>query len=212
MTGRLNYPQWIPWGAACVVLGLLTILTPLALGWGAPENVDWGRLSEISQTYAAVSIPLSGAALLGVAWSLVLQARQLRIDNEDRSRSAHRELLLRSVEDEDLLVCWEPPLYPMTREQYRRVAFINAIYNGWRIEYFSGLISDDVLQSAALRTMRGEVGRTHWKTTRPIWAAEAASMGRKYRNFVSVMDLALELAEAEGPPLTPGDYFLPDGG
>ncbi|MEU5394635.1 DUF6082 family protein [Streptomyces tibetensis] len=173
--------------------------------------MEWDRLSEISQTYAAVSIPLSGAALLGVVWSLTLQTRQARVDNEDRSRAAIRELLMRSIEDDNLLVCWAPPASPMTREQYRQATFINAVYNGWRAEYLNGMITDEVLLSTALRTMKGEIGRSHWNATKSLRQAEAMSFGsKKQQKFVQIMDQALKQAEAEGPPVSPEDYFLPD--
>ncbi|MFF3888818.1 DUF6082 family protein [Streptomyces sp. NPDC001914] len=202
--------QWAPWVAACTGITILTFAIPFILTLAAPNEMKWGLLSDISQTYGAVSIPLSGAALLGIAWSLILQARQLRIENADRSRSSLRELLLQSVEDPALLVCWEPPMYPMTREEYRRTAFLSAIYNGWRAEHANGMISDDILRYAAVRTMRGEAGRNHWKNTRAVWHTEASSSDRKFRRFVTIMDEALNIAEAEGPPVGLGDYFLPD--
>ncbi|MEV5907537.1 DUF6082 family protein [Streptomyces chartreusis] len=211
MTSQRRSPQWIPWVTACSALALLTVLTPFTLAWSAPKDMEWERLSLISQTYAAVSIPLTGAALLGVVWSLALQTRQSRNDNEDRSRASMRELLLRSVEDDNLLVCWAPPASPMTREQYRQAAFINAIYNGWRTEYANGMIPDAVLYSTALRTMKGEIGRNHWKATRLLRQEEArGSASRRHLKFVQIMDQALEQAEAEGPPVSPKDYFLPD--
>ncbi|MFD8568249.1 DUF6082 family protein [Streptomyces sp. NPDC059639] len=199
----------IPWLTTITALLAITLLTPFIMKQWAPSGMKWGELSDISQTYAAVSIPMSAAALIGVTWSLVLQARQMRAENEERWLSTLREMLMASVNDPSLLPCWEPPAEPTTQEAYRRAVFINVIFNGWRGEYMNGLIGDDILRAVASRTMGGEVARGHWGATRHIWHEEAKTMGKKYARFVTVMDEAWEVAKAQGPALSPNDYFLP---
>ncbi|MFZ4185655.1 hypothetical protein ACOZCG_31870, partial [Streptomyces pseudogriseolus] len=53
---------------ALLGLGLLGLIvsTPFVLTALAPANTDWGKLSDISQTYGAVSVVLSAIALAGV--------------------------------------------------------------------------------------------------------------------------------------------------
>ncbi|MFK4104308.1 DUF6082 family protein [Streptomyces sp. NPDC019531] len=202
----------LPWWALCSVCGLvlLAVLTPFLLTWLAPQSLDWTRLSAISQTYAAVSIPLSGAALIGVVWSLLLQARAVRADTTDRFRQSLRELLLVAVEDDSLLACWDPPLTPITREEFRLQFYNNAIINGWRAEYQNGTIPDPVMRDALYRMMRGQIGRRNYASTRELWWREMQSMDARSRRFLTLMEEAFQAAVAEGPALAPGDYFLPD--
>ncbi|WP_431313324.1 DUF6082 family protein [Streptomyces antnestii] len=65
-------------------LGLLGLIasTPFVLAALAPGHIDWGKLSDISQAYGAVSVVFSAIALAGVALSLLYQVRQTRTSNE----------------------------------------------------------------------------------------------------------------------------------
>ncbi|MFI9771678.1 hypothetical protein ACIHJG_33090 [Streptomyces sp. NPDC052415] len=65
MRVRQRIIRALPWASGALALIGLGAATPLLLNWAAPESADWDRLSSISQTYSALSIPLSGAALLG---------------------------------------------------------------------------------------------------------------------------------------------------
>ncbi|MER6281592.1 hypothetical protein [Streptomyces sp900105245] len=52
---------------------VLILGTPFLLDVLAPDDLDWGRLSDVSETYGgALSVLLSSAALAGVAaWRIV---------------------------------------------------------------------------------------------------------------------------------------------
>ncbi|MEV6759666.1 DUF6082 family protein [Streptomyces sp. NPDC051105] len=80
-----------------VGLGVLATLNSLA-----PRHLAWERLSAVSQTYGAVSVFISAAALAGVAPSLAYEARQTRTQNEESHRSAHRELVILTFSDPSL--------------------------------------------------------------------------------------------------------------
>ncbi len=200
----------LPWASGALTLIGLGAATPVLLSWAAPESTDWGRLSDISQTYSALSIPLSGAALLGVVWSLVFQARALQADSTDRYRGALRELLLRTVEDPSLLICWDPPMAPMTQEQYRLQYFNNAIILSWRAEYLNGMLPDAIVRDQLYRMMRGQVGQRNYCATRGVWLSEVDHLNGKSKRFVQLMEAAYQAAVAAGPVLTPENYFLPD--
>ncbi|MEU4496055.1 DUF6082 family protein [Streptomyces sp. NPDC023998] len=174
--------------------------------------MNWAKLSDISQTYAAISIPLSGAALLGVAVSTSFQARQLRIENQERYRSAHRELLTMSLSDDQLIVCWEPPSAPISRERYRQHLFINMVISSWNAECVTGRMRAAHIRFTATRVMRGELFREFWDLYGTAWAAEAETVGAGSVQFVDIMNEALHIAGSLGPPVSPGDYFSPNGG
>ncbi|MEU7584413.1 DUF6082 family protein [Streptomyces sp. NPDC041068] len=200
----------LPWACSAVALIGLGAAMPFLLNWAAPESTDWDRLSSISQTYAALSIPLSGAALLGVVWSLIFQARALEKDSNDRYRGALRELLLHTAEDPSLLVCWDPPMSPMTQEQYRLQIFNNAIILSWRAEYLNGMIPDAMMRDQLYRMLRGQVGQKNYASTRALWLSQGARFSGKAKRFVQLLEEAFQAAAAAGPALTLEDYFLPD--
>lgn len=207
--GESRLLRWLPWVAASGVLLALTILTPFILVWWSPSGLKWDRLSEISQTYSAVSILLSGAALLGVVWSLMMQARQMRIANDNELRAAHRELMMQALHDPVLQECWEPPAIRTTRERARQMLYVNLIFSGWRVDYLNGASTDAGVLRAAEILMRGEIARDFWRTRRAGWHVTANAMSRKDRRFVALLDEAVKKADQAGPPMPVEDYYLP---
>ncbi|MCX4615914.1 MULTISPECIES: DUF6082 family protein [Streptomyces] len=203
--------RWLGWVIAGCLTALLFSLTPLLLTWLAPAGMDWSKLSAISQTYAAASIPMSAAALLGVVASLAYQGRQLKTENEEANRSAHRELILLSLNDEQLAECWEPPHAPITRKRYRQYTYINVILRSWHSEFLLKRLSVAHLQLISDRVMQGEIFREYWAAYRVGWREEARATGAASMRFVDKIDDAFQRAELDGPPVSFNDYFMPDG-
>lgn len=88
----------------------LVLASPLALTVfedGAADR-DWRRLSEIGQTYGAVSALLSTLALGGVLVSLLLQRQAARLEREQAQRALHVELMRMAIENPDLQACFGP--------------------------------------------------------------------------------------------------------
>jgi hypothetical protein len=186
-------------------------LTPLMLESLAPSGVDWAKLSEISQTYSAISIPLSGVALIGVVFSLSYQSRQLNAASEEAARSAHRELVLRTFDDPHFLVCWEPPVSPMSELRLKQYGFVNLIISQWRADFLSGRLNGVTLRIVALRVFRGEVPREFWSICGLGWRETMSTQGRKYSKFAEIVDSAYVAALAEGPPVPASRYVMLDG-
>ncbi|MFF0213294.1 DUF6082 family protein [Streptomyces vinaceus] len=93
---------------ATVVTLALTLVTlvgagPHLLSWIAPNSLNWQELSLISQTYSAISVVISAAALLGLVVSISVQARQARLEGEQTFRAAHRELTILTLGDSALM-------------------------------------------------------------------------------------------------------------
>ncbi|CAM5661799.1 hypothetical protein SALBM311S_04670 [Streptomyces alboniger] len=103
-------------------LGLLGLIasTPFVLAALAPENADWGKLSDISQAYGAVSVVLSAIALAGVALSLLYQVRQARTGNEQAIRDSHLQLATLALSNPELLQAWSPPAAPVTLKRHQQ--------------------------------------------------------------------------------------------
>ncbi|MCX4588684.1 DUF6082 family protein [Streptomyces sp. NBC_01549] len=200
----------LQWGSLGIAVVALILATPFALDFLAPKDLDWGLLSNISQTYGAVSVFVSAAALIGVALSLVYQARQTHIQNEEAHRSAHRELVLLTLSDPAYQVCWEPPNTRMTEERWRQLLVANLIVSMWSSDYKLGLMDDRTMLAILSDYFRGEIGRAYWHNSGPSWHAYL-NEGRdgRQRRFVNLAEKAYTAAVATGPPLLTRDYFEP---
>jgi hypothetical protein len=79
---------------------VLVVFSPLALQAIASfPNLDWGKLSNVGQTYGAVSALLAAIAIVGVALSVLLQLRETRFNRLESGRSRHHELLRMAMEN-----------------------------------------------------------------------------------------------------------------
>ncbi|WP_407702817.1 DUF6082 family protein [Streptomyces xylophagus] len=193
-----------------VAIGLLILifLTPLALEQVAPTHKDWGRLSAVSQTYGALSVPLSAIALLGVAASLAYQAHQTKIANEEAERSSHRQLLMYTLDHPEFLVCWEPVASMPSADERRHLIFINLIISNWHADYVLRRWNDQQARAVLNVHFQGALARKHWEQSASVWrrTAEAAGDRRKTR-FVDLADESYAIAEATGPGVPPEAYF-----
>ena len=94
--------------ATVLILGLVTI-SPFALVGLAHYRHDWSKLSNIGQTYGAVSALLSSLALTGVASSLLYQARDSQTAREQTTRVIHNELIKMEMADPSLMTAVGAP-------------------------------------------------------------------------------------------------------
>ncbi|MFD8910610.1 DUF6082 family protein [Streptomyces sp. NPDC059575] len=201
---------------ATVALGgtALVVITPFLLKWLAPSGLNWNELSDISQTYGGLSILVSAAALIGVVASLSYQAKQVRIEHQEAHRSAHRELILRALSDQEFLTCWGPLSAPVPRERYKKLLFTNLIVGFWSTNFRLGRTSEAVMLNDLKQHFRGEIARAHWAEARERWRAsfEPRAADRLGRKFVDLMDQAYGEATAAGPAVSESDYFTDSGG
>lgn len=201
------------WAALGTAILVAIVGTPFLLRWAAPAGMDWGELSNISQTYTAISAPLTAAALLGAVVSLMYQARQARVSQEEATSAIHRELLSRSVDDADLAIAWGPVAgsLRLTRSQLKQFTYTNMIINFWHSDYIlSGWrMSDEVVKFQTTRLFQGEVGREFWALFAEDWH-KTALRGRRSRRFLQIVDQSFEAAQAAGPAVAASDFYLPD--
>src|SRR5689334_21565470 len=97
-----------------LTIGLITvtglvIFSPFALAALVHFKVDWLELSNIGQTYGAVSALLSSLALAGVIVSLLYQSRSNRNATEQRIRTLQFELLKMAMADPSLMTASGAP-------------------------------------------------------------------------------------------------------
>src|SRR2546430_12427958 len=92
-------PRRLLLGAAVAVTVAAVVLSPFLLGALGGFGVNWTRLSEIGQTYGAVSAVLSALALGAVAMSVSIQARQARAEQIQAVRGFHLDLVRLQLDD-----------------------------------------------------------------------------------------------------------------
>ncbi|MEU3774853.1 DUF6082 family protein [Streptomyces sp. NPDC032472] len=200
----------LAWSGALLVFICGVAATPFALNLVAPKALDWDRLSDISQSYGAVSVVISAAALLGVVTSIAFQAKQARLDGEQTFRAAHRELTMLTLGDSALLRCWEPPRTPMTEARWRQVIVTNLIVSMWASDHHLGRLNDSALRVVLGAHFRGEVARAHWENSGPMWRDHMAALDDPRRlRFVEIVDEQYHHAREAGPPVSDGEFFSP---
>ncbi|AQS69347.1 DUF6082 family protein [Streptomyces pactum] len=146
-----------------------------------------------------------------MAASLTYQARQTKTQNEEAQRAAHRELILVSLDDRDLAVCWDPLPADISLRGRKQIAFVNLIVSSWWVDYRLKRTNDDAVRVTAEGHFRGEAARRHWDVSGANWLAYCEALGeRRAVRFVTLMNEAYVRAVADGPPVPTASYFAPD--
>jgi len=161
--------------------------------------VPWTRLSEIGQTYGAISAVLSALALGAVAASLFIQARQARANEIQAVRGYHLELVRVQLDDlPTYLPCWGPLNLPGATAQRRHI-YTNLMFAYGSMGYGVGEISEPLLRNMLAGMFQGAFARRYWVAARGAWVASAAER-RRGRRFVAIVDDEHRQAVAAGPP------------
>lgn len=99
---------------ALLAIGLIAIIglvifSPLAISELAHFRMNWLQLSNIGQTYGAVSALLSSLALASVAVSLLYQSRDNQNAREQTTRMLQFELIRMAMSDPSLMTASGAP-------------------------------------------------------------------------------------------------------
>jgi hypothetical protein len=172
---------------AIVFLGVL--LSPILLGFiDGLTSRDWSRLSDIGQAYGAASAILSGLALIGVALSTWVQAREGRAMRVQMIRSHQFELNRYLMDTAD----FQAPGWtwlPAEQEARRRTLFTVATFQYFKTGYVADVFSEVSVRSELAREVFStEFGRAYWEMARPKWVADAASGSRRDKEFIRVIE------------------------
>lgn len=188
--------------AALVVLLVLFMaglvgVSPAALALFQGDTATWERLSLIGQTYGAASALLSALALVGIAITLVLQAREVKVSREQGQRILHVDLLKMAMDNPLYRRAWGPVLGD--GEEDRQHLYVNLIVSEWQVSFEIGTMGEALLRAEAASLFRGEPGRRFWRNARQVRLA--TSSARRERRFHQILDEEYRKAEAEGPPV-----------
>jgi hypothetical protein len=192
------------WIVPTLVTALLAVLlaasaaAPWLVKAAAGRSASWGDLSNIGQAYGAVSAILSGLAFCGVAGSLILQWRQVRLTQIMAVRERHFELVKLALNDPDLGFSFGTEL-PF--EEKRRWLASNLWVAHWAMQWEMGMITEPFLRVAFEEHFRyNAVARDWWAVSGPTWRPYP---DRRLRRFLDIAQesyqsaIASELASPE---------------
>ncbi|GGS47925.1 hypothetical protein GCM10010156_03360 [Planobispora rosea] len=183
-----------------VLVSGLVAISPLALDVLGAQADNWEHLSLIGQTYGAASTLLSVLALIGVAISLVLQAREAKSDREQTLRMLHTDLMKMAMEDPLYRRAWGPFFESDDSDIPREHMYVNLIISQWSMEYELGAITEDHLRSIARVLFSGPAGRRYWTNVRDLRVTSTST--RRERRFHRILDEEFR-ATGETPPSPP---------
>jgi hypothetical protein len=188
------------------------LASPFALSiasqwWAA----DWVKLANIGQAYGAASAVFSALAVAGVAASTAYQAHQLRLARIESFRNAHRGLLLRAMDEPDVLgtaIGARPG--PDTREQL----FLTAWMGNVAVGFETGVVPEAALRGEVLAELFAQPpARKWWERAAPSFfhsddraaARFAAIVEDEYRRVKS----ATPQFSSTDPPAAPPQSAAP---
>jgi Family of unknown function (DUF6082) len=172
-----------------VAILALVVLSPLALGGLARYRSDWTLLSNIGQTYGAVSALLSSVALGGVVLSLLYQARDGKTAREQTTRSLQLELIKMQMEDPALMTASGAPwglAIPSESAAIREFLYLQIWIAYLYGSYSIGEISEPTLRYVfANELFRGRAGRRYWEARSARQSMTGGS--RRHNNFYRML-------------------------
>lgn len=190
--------------ALAIVAGALALIlfSPLLLdGLTHARGIDWSRLSNIGQTYGAASAVLSGIALVGVSLSLLVQARQAKVERIRIARERHMELLRIALDAPDVY----GPVIGLDASRStidtRQFLFSTMWVNYARVGFQMGVLSEDILHDDIFGpAFRNEPIRKWWVAVRKVWSDDLVP-DRRERRFVQIIDEEYRKALIEDRPI-----------
>lgn len=186
---------------SCAVI-CLVILSPFALAELGKLKTDWSQLSNIGQTYGAVSALLSSLALGGVVVSLLFQARSNQTAREETTRTLHHDLIKMEMGDPKLMTAmgapWGLPI-PADAAAIRGFLYIRM----WTTFLAGNLTIGEIAESevrylAAHEIFGSQAGRDFWAAVGRTTVERSA--GRRHK-FYQILDDEYGKIISEGVPV-----------
>jgi hypothetical protein len=158
-------------------------------------------------TIAIISTLISSIALIGVAVSLLLQARQLRASQVQASRAAQVELVKMAVDNREVI----SDIFGDEPATYLKGVFINWFFKYLELSYSMKAISAKSVHLQVIRLFTVSYPYEWWIKTREIYEIEATT--KREREFFAIIDGAFRQAarqresssdsSSKGSPTTP---------
>jgi len=184
-----------------LALSGLVFFSPFALVGLARFKLNWFQLSDIGQTYGAVSALLSSLALVGVATSLLYQSRDGKNAREQTTRRLQFELIRMAMGDPSLMTASGAPWdlnIPSDNASIRQYLYVQL----W-VSFLAGNFMIGELPESAVRHMaahelfRSEAGRNYWAA---VGRAQMENSAGRRRRFFRILDDVYKEAILSGAP------------
>lgn len=176
----------------------LLLLFPLVLDRATPGGgLDWERLSFIGQTYGAASAILSVLALIAVAASLYLQAREMATTREQSLRVLHVDLLRIALDDPLYMDCWGSFSSAAEQDAQRQHVYVNMIVSHWQTTYEIRGMDDTQLRAITESLFTGVPARRFWRDAREARLRTATS--QRVQRFTTIVDESYQAALRQHP-------------
>jgi Family of unknown function (DUF6082) len=150
---------------------------------------NWNQLSNIGQTYGAISALISSLALGGVIVSLLYQARDGRTAREQSIRTLQHQLIRMQMEDPAFMTAtgapWNLPI-PAESASIREYLYIHMWVLFWAGNYVMGeMTMPSIKQTAKNELFNSKAGRTYWAAVGRNMMETSAG---RYNRFFRILD------------------------
>jgi len=192
--------------SAIALFAFLAIVTfsPLALRALADSaHLNWARLSNVGQTYGAISALITALAFGGVVISLWYQAREVSATRAQAIRSFHFDLLRMELEDEGHMWASGAPWGYAIPADYRRLRehiFVHMWLSFWQSQFVLKEMSAEFVRGSAKELFYGKAGREYWMAVghNRLEVSEGRDL-----EYLQIVDDEYWKALKNGPPVTP---------
>jgi hypothetical protein len=146
-----------------LAISFLVVASPLALQViDSHSNANWPQLSNIGQTYGAVSALLAALALVGVAVSVLMQNRELRHDRWEAGRSRHFDIIRMALDDPLYRQVFSRPGPQTPDNEARLVGYTNMLFEYWKMMWEFGDWSETQLRACFRDVLSTGAGYSYW--------------------------------------------------
>ena len=174
-----------------LVIIVVIVASPILFGRAVGGAADWRNLSDIGQAYGGAAAVLSAIAVGGVVLSLLIQARQARLDRIYALRQRHFEILTFAIERNDprFLSIY----YDESDVDASLKLFANLQVAHWAMYWDLRSMDEPTLRKNAARMFRNTVVRDWWAGVGQ-WSSQDT---RQRRQFQRIMDEECRASQAE---------------
>ncbi|MEO3857593.1 DUF6082 family protein [Acrocarpospora sp. B8E8] len=164
----------------------LVVSSPFFLAALGARRGDWTLLSDIGQTYGAASALVAVFALVGVAFSLIVQSREAKAAREQALRALHADLMKMAMDDPLYRACWGAFFSSDDEESQRAHMYVNMIVNHWLLMWELRSITEPHLRAVARTVLEGAIGYEFWRDARSLRTTSSGT--RRERQFNRIID------------------------
>ncbi|MEU7880084.1 DUF6082 family protein [Microbispora bryophytorum] len=172
--------------ASIILVSVLVVSSPLFLDVLKGKRNDWMLLSDIGQTYGVASAVLAVFALIGVSFSLILQAREAKAAREQALRALHGDLMKMAMDDPLYRACWGQFFSAEEEDSQKAHMYVNMIINHWLLMWELRAITETHLREISRTVLEGPIGRKFWHDVRALRISSTGT--HRERRFNRILD------------------------